>query len=83
MDTPLISVLMSMRYHSNIFSAKMGTPFISISYEQKMKGFMEKMNLAEYCIDLKTLSKDTIENRFEQLVNHYDEYKKYRRYILY
>ena len=41
------------------------------------KGFMEKLNLAEYCIDLKTLSKDTIENRFEQLVNHYDEYKKY------
>ena len=27
--------------------------------------------------ELKTLSKDTIENRFEQLVNHYDEYKKY------
>ena len=69
--------VIGMRYHSNIFSAKMGTPFISISYEQKMKGFMEKMNLAEYCIDLKTLSKDTIENRFEQLVNHYDEYKKY------
>ena len=56
--------VIGMRYHSNIFSAKMGTPFISISYEQKMKGFMEKMNLAEYCIDLKTLSKDTIENRF-------------------
>ena len=69
--------VIGMRYHSNIFSAKMGTPFISISYEQKMKGFMEKLNLAEYCIDLKTLSKDTIENRFEQLVNHYDEYKKY------
>ena len=42
-----------------------------------MKGFMEKMNLAEYCIDLKTLSKDTIEHRFEELVNHYDEYKNY------
>lgn len=74
--------VIGMRYHSNIFSAKMGTPFISISYEQKMKGFMEKMNLAEYCIDLKTLSKDTIENRFEQLVNHYDEYKNVSRFGL-
>ena len=59
--------VIGMRYHSNIFSAKMGTPFISISYEQKMKGFMEKMNLAEYCIDLKNLSKDTIENRLSSL----------------
>ena len=34
--------VIGMRYHSNIFSAKMGTPFISISYEQKMQGFMKK-----------------------------------------
>lgn len=36
--------VIGMRYHSNIFSAKMGTPFISISYEQKMQGFMKKWN---------------------------------------
>lgn len=69
--------VVGMRYHSNIFSAKMGTPFISISYEQKMKGFMGKMNLAEYCIDLQNLSKDVLKNRFDHLVDHYDEYKKY------
>lgn len=68
--------VIGMRYHSNIFSAKMGTPFISVSYEQKMKGFMKKMDLAEYCIDLQNLSKEVLENRFDQLVNHYDEYKK-------
>ena len=28
--------VVGMRYHSNIFSAKMGTPFISVSYEQKI-----------------------------------------------
>ena len=42
--------IIGMRYHSNIFSAKAGTPFISISYEQKMAGFMNKMNLEKYCI---------------------------------
>ena len=69
--------VIGMRYHSNIFSAKMGTPFISISYEQKMKGFMEKMNLAEYCIDLRDLSVDRLESLFEQLTQEHDEYKKY------
>ena len=69
--------VIGMRYHSNIFSAKMGTPFISISYEQKMKGFMEKMDLVEYCIDLQNLSKDVLKNRFEYLVKQYDEYKKF------
>lgn len=37
-------MVIGMRYHSNIFSAKMGTPFVSISYEQKMQGFMKKLD---------------------------------------
>ena len=72
--------VIGMRYHSNIFSAKMGTPFISISYEQKMKGFMEKMNLTDYCIDLKCLSQGDLENRFRNLINHYDQYKEFLCY---
>lgn len=72
--------VIGMRYHSNIFSAKMGTPFISISYEQKMKGFMEKMNLTDYCIDLKCLSQGDLENLFENLINHYDQYKEFLCY---
>ena len=66
--------VVGMRYHSNIFSAKMGTPFISVSYEQKMQGFMEKMNLEQYCIPLKDLSTDVLNSKFEILVNNYGEY---------
>lgn len=69
--------VIGMRYHSNIFSAKMGTPFISVSYEQKMKGFMKKMNLMEYCIDLKDLSEDKLQQCFEQITKNYEEYKAY------
>lgn len=69
--------VIGMRYHSNIFSAKMGTPFISVSYEQKMKGFMGKMTLTEYCIDIRDLSVDALKTCFKQLIKHYDEYKKY------
>lgn len=69
--------VVGMRYHSNIFSAKMGTPFISISYEQKMSGFMNKMGLQEYCIALKELTYERIVERFGLLTDHYDTYKTF------
>ena len=55
--------VIGMRYHSNIFSAKMGTPFISISYEQKMQGFMKKMELDRYCISLDKLSDEEVKEK--------------------
>lgn len=69
--------VIGMRYHSNIFSAKMGTPFISVSYEQKMQGFMEKMNLEQYCIPLKDLSTDVLNSKFDLLSLNYDKFKNY------
>ena len=68
--------VIGMRYHSNIFAAKMGTPFISISYEQKMSGFMQIAELEKYCIDINDLSKDVVVRTFDELCNHYTEYKK-------
>ena len=69
--------VIGMRYHSNIFSAKMGTPFISVSYEQKMQGFMEKMKLSDYCIVLGDLNEQKLIEKFRLLEDHYDEYKQY------
>lgn len=68
--------VVGMRYHSNIFSAKMGTPFVSISYEQKMKGFMEKMGLDEYCITIEKLTLERLESTFEKMNKDYPAYKK-------
>lgn len=69
--------VVGMRYHSNIFSAKMGTPFISVSYEQKMTGFMEKMELSRYCIGIKDLSAELLAEKFELLEQEHDSYKAY------
>ena len=69
--------VIGMRYHSNIFSAKMGTPFISVSYEQKMQGFMDKMKLSDYCIALGDLNEHKLIEKFRLLEDHYDEYKQY------
>lgn len=64
--------VIGMRYHSNIFSAKMGTPFISISYEQKMKGFMQSIGFENYCIDLKDLSLEQLEQKFTIVTENYE-----------
>lgn len=65
--------LIGMRYHSNIFSAKMGIPFISISYEQKMIGFMRAISFDKWCIPLDSMSADTILEKFNALENNYVE----------
>lgn len=67
--------VVGMRYHSNIFSAKTGTPFLSVSYEQKMAGFMNKAGLQAYCIPVQQLSFEVLKNRFEKLLADYDDYK--------
>lgn len=67
--------VVGMRYHSNIFSAKMGVPFVSVSYEQKMKGFMQSIGLSEYCIDLNDLSEKMLFAKFGQLEAGYDAYE--------
>lgn len=68
--------VVGMRYHSNIFSCKMGIPFISISYEQKMKGFMETAGLQRWCINVKDIEINNLMNTFEQLENEYLDYKE-------
>ena len=64
------------RYHSNIFAAKMGTPFLSIIYEEKMEGFIKKANLMEYSIELSDLSFELIEEKFRELIMNYFAVKK-------
>lgn len=69
--------VVGMRYHSNIFSAKVGTPFISVAYEQKMSGFMEKTGLGDYCIRIEGLSYQNLKEHFELLEKDYNRYKDF------
>ena len=71
-----LDYVVGMRYHSNIFSAKMGISFISIAYEQKMSGFMENAELSEYCIDINELSEEILRNKFEKVERDYIQYKR-------
>ena len=76
-----LHAVIGMRYHSNIFSAKMCTPFISISYEQKMQGFMNRIDLADYCISINDLESDLLHQKFEALETNYVNYRNYLKRI--
>ena len=65
-----------MRYHSNIFAYKMGKPFIPISYEHKMSGFMKMAGLEDNCIQVSEISVETIITYFERIMNDYDNEQK-------
>ena len=65
--------VIGMRYHSNIFAAKSGTPFISVAYEEKMMGFMELARLQEYSITNAELSFEKLDEKFDALERNYEK----------
>lgn len=67
--------VIGMRYHSNIFAAKGGVPFLPISYEHKMKGFMDSLGLTDLTLDVRTLTARDIIEKFEYVEHNYGQLK--------
>lgn len=67
--------VIGMRYHSNIFAAKVGIPFIPICYEEKMKGFLKMYDLDDWGIMMEQFSVDNIISKFERLEKEYSDYQ--------
>ena len=67
--------VIGLRYHSNIFAAKMGTPFISVVYEEKMEGFLKLAELMDYSLPLSEISASKILEKFSLLENNYQQIK--------
>ena len=68
-----VYAVIGLRYHSNIFAAKMGTPMIPIIYEQKMKGFLRDSQIEDWGIDIKDISFTKLKDSFEKLRGEYCE----------
>lgn len=68
--------LIGMRYHSNIFAAKMGTPFVAVAYEEKMSGFMELAGLTDWAIPLEMLTFAQLEEKVHALDANYEEFRR-------
>lgn len=43
------------RYHSIVFAINNNVPFVALSYEHKIKGLLEKLNLGEYMVDIQDI----------------------------
>ena len=57
-------MVIGMRYHSNIFAAKMCTPFIPIVYEEKMSGFLEQEGYNSLAVALYELSENKLIEKY-------------------
>jgi colanic acid/amylovoran biosynthesis protein len=71
--------VIGMRYHSNIFAAKMGTPFVAVVYEEKMAGFLELAGLGEYAVPLEHLSFQSIHEVFQAVEQHHRDLRESMR----
>lgn len=67
--------VIGMRYHSNIFAAKMGTPFVAVVYEEKMGGFLDLAGLSDYGLPLQGISFDALDEKFQSLELQYENVK--------
>lgn len=68
-------IVIGMRYHSNIFAAKMGTPFLPIIYEEKMSAFIYDAGLNQYAIEVESLNLKLLIEKFNYIRGSYMDYK--------
>lgn len=54
------NLVLGMRLHANIFAVRYGIPCIGLAYDPKVKNFFASINHAEYCLDLSTITPETL-----------------------
>ncbi|MHA1272451.1 MAG: Coenzyme F420 hydrogenase/dehydrogenase, beta subunit C-terminal domain [Promethearchaeota archaeon] len=68
--------VVGMRYHPNIFAAKMSIPSIAICYEHKATSFMEKLGRSDLIINVMELNVKNLIDKFIYLEENYEKIKK-------
>ena len=64
------------RMHSNIFATSMKVPTTAIAYEKKTNGIMETVNLANYVVEIDTISENELESKIDKMISNSDEITK-------
>jgi len=59
--------IIGIRLHSLIFAAVTGVPMIAISYGPKVKGFMSKLGMEEYAIDIADLNFNWLKEKIDKI----------------
>jgi colanic acid/amylovoran biosynthesis protein len=56
------------RYHSIVFAINNNVPFISLSYEHKMKGLLETLSLKEYMVEIQDIFGEGNEMKYNSAI---------------
>ncbi len=65
--------VISMRFHSSVFSLIAGVPFVDIVHHDKNLGFLEAMNLKDWGVSYWDFNKDSLKTKLDKfLVGKYD-----------
>lgn len=70
-----LNVMVGMRYHSNIFAAKMGVPFLPVVYEEKMEYFIKDTCIDRYKVEVESISEEVLIEKYEWIASEYDQYR--------
>lgn len=74
-------MLVGFRYHSCIFAAKAGTPFVPVIYEEKLEGFVDQAELHDCAIEINDISSDMLMSKYIFICDNY-KFMKSRLYLL-
>ncbi len=69
-----IDMVIGMRYHSNIFAAKMGIPFLPIVYEEKMDYFIKDTCIERYKVDVESISEEALIQKYQLILAETEQY---------
>lgn len=67
------TAVIGMRLHSLILSSLVHTPFLALSYSDKVKQFAQQMDMSEYVLDWDGLKYESLVERIESLLEKHDE----------
>jgi len=65
--------VVGMRLHSLIFSALAHTPFVGLSYSEKVRQFVKQVHMEEYLFEWENLELQLLKDAFEGMLKHRDE----------
>lgn len=67
------SLVLGMRLHSIIFSCLTVTPFVAVSYSEKVRSFAESIGMENFVLDLSDISENSIIKSIESILKNREQ----------
>jgi polysaccharide pyruvyl transferase WcaK-like protein len=78
----LSEVNITTRMHACILSTAVGVPTLSVNYMFKLRGYMARLEMEEFSIDIEEFNAPTMLNKFENLWNERAVWRKHLQTLL-